>query len=775
MRRPEPRRCSCHRDGASRTLLRWPVSIALASSFRHNANCPLATSQEVMRDLRLELSIYSFLLRKQFKIALGYQSNASSISIANSLQCIRFVTKDSPGFRLLEDLITSNEGSEWKIHFSKLDDCANRMYRLFETRQASPSDRLLDGRTLLHFVCDITTRFLWRRISDSQISEQATTKTKNMVVQLFNYMPLQMNETDKRGRTVLDFIVTFVPGVYLSAFLDLFRYDVPITRHPSSIMLPITDEMSHGIRLILLRARDDFYSFIQETKGDPSLLGNFTLYELATRVGWLEGCQIMHEAGMSLRKDKRLNRRILIIAVYNEDASMVRFWLGARKTMDKAGLEDIGDLAEAYCHAASCFPNETIPNILLADLVQQRRAIKDMIEKHGVELMCSMRPDTLPDAHVHCCLSALEERGVEVPAALYPITERVYCAQNLKKVSYAGAYALERLFDSGFEDVFGEKVPCHRGTAGLSPVVCFAAFVNLGNPRRIDGHDVLKWLLEKGANLKERCDGWSTTAAHFIADQIHLGPRLHDTLDPLEVSALLTDSPDDYTCFCSSRGCLPITAFWKASFVNDIGYRTKEESSFTEWEVEKQRSSILRTIDKIRKCTDTGTHRWIIPEIIRSILFLLLGMRHTCCNIADIAFQITRETEKDPQDQTIRRTLNLEDRSIHQSANYIQRVKKEDAYLISLLEQLIPEFDTAFDAFKGNLTEFVDTQMWPRMMDILQKLKEEDKVKFGQKRWEMGVVMETDGEEDDEISTNEADDESGVLDTIGEDLDSEDD
>ncbi|KAI8932666.1 hypothetical protein NX059_010161 [Plenodomus lindquistii] len=789
--RPARGRCTCQRHGAARTFLRWPISVAYASSFHHNTGCPLATSQEIMTDLRLEVSICSFMLGRHFKISLGYSSNSSSTSIPAGLECIRFVTEDSPGFKLLGDLHASawHPRFDLKSHLADIDACAHELTRHFETRQISAYDRLLGGQTFLHYACEILPLpAVHRKLPEdaARWERQRASHWAKMIAILTEYMPLQKNETDGYGMTCLDIVTRFaavrdLPHI-LPVAMCLLKHDVRLSswglRHGMKIMsslplknfpelLLITDDLDEGLGLILCGSRDEFEVFVgyHSAKKSSFLTESFRLYEAATRAHWREGCSIMHEAGIVLRSRFLISRTLLEVAVEHKDVDMVRFWLNVRKTADKESVDLIGDLARAYGIAACRPASEDALETVLTELVQQRRTIREMMEHHDVTLPCTFLPGMLLDAHANCALSVLEEQCIDVPAHLYPETPIVYSAAPSTWNRPIVVRAWQRLFESGFQDISKAAILCHHGVTNSSVLGPYIEAMSYYETDPSSFYPCIEWLLEHGASLEdpwEGCSGCNTTAAHLIGTAMARRIKCYSAelkFCALELSVLHSRLVDECSCSCSTRGCLPVTAYWKTRTRRSVSLRMTANIKYSSGSQHKhwKRESSMWLAGILGEHVDT------ITEIIRLILFTLLDLRHTCCNFENIIWRIRSILSSSDSDFPI-----------HQSAAYIRRVKKEDAYLASLLEELVPKFDAAFDVFGGTFSDFVKTQLMPQMEDVLERLKEDDKTEFGQKRREMGVWMESDDEEEDEQSVVEVDDDEDALDSE-EDVDSEED
>jgi hypothetical protein len=73
---------------------------------------------------------------------------SGTFSVNPSLSACRIVPKNSPAFELIDRMFN------YPYHVSPVD-CSAGLIKLFQTRKASPHDRLMDGTTLLHVSFDL--------------------------------------------------------------------------------------------------------------------------------------------------------------------------------------------------------------------------------------------------------------------------------------------------------------------------------------------------------------------------------------------------------------------------------------------------------------------------------------------------------------------------------------------------------------------------------------------------------------------------------------------
>ncbi|KAF2868554.1 hypothetical protein BDV95DRAFT_670156 [Massariosphaeria phaeospora] len=138
--------------------------------------------------------------------------------------------------------------------------------------------------------------------------------------------------------------------------------------------------------------------------------------------------------------------------------------------------------------------------------------------------------------------------------------------------------------------------------------------------------------------------------------------------------------------------------------------------------------------------TRKRTNRPLITAFIRISIFEALDLRHTCCDIEKITRSNFRNFSPPPW---------------YPAAPPLWKIQKEDAYLVDVLNELVPAFDADYDAFDGDLTAFVTNHLDPKMQEKLEELKRQDEKEYGQGRRELGVVMEVQSDDDNDDEENE--------------------
>lgn len=102
-----------------------------------------------MSDLDMRLILCSATFKRKINIAIIVSQGLGKWSIAPSLCTYRVVSLESPAFTLIgslnKNLRTFTSSDAWI-------EPTQELFHLFQTRQASPYERLADGQTLLHVI-----------------------------------------------------------------------------------------------------------------------------------------------------------------------------------------------------------------------------------------------------------------------------------------------------------------------------------------------------------------------------------------------------------------------------------------------------------------------------------------------------------------------------------------------------------------------------------------------------------------------------------------------
>jgi hypothetical protein len=247
-------------------------------------------------------------------------------------------------------------------------------------------------------------------------------------------------------------------------------------------------------------------------------------------------------------------------------------------------------------------------------------------------------------------------------------------------------------------------------------------------------------MVSKGSGLHECWPKSDVTVGHLIgwACGGYFLPsyRVHK---PDIASLMLQTGTDGCLCACSSSGCTFVSCFLKSI---DPGFSGPKG-------LRKIRKLIRGDLEIVSIASQETNGRGLISDFIRAYAFSKFKIRHTCCDIQRIQHKGKPDLSKSPTPRY--------------QARELQRIQKEDAYLVDILEKLVPQLDAEFDRFDDDFETFVLKYLYARMDNVLKELKRQDREKYAQGRRELGVIMEIgseDEEEDEEVEEIESSEES---------------
>lgn len=137
--------CTCQKNTSVFGYTSGWLALTCTRTSIHDPRCPLSPLQNTVTDLQLRATLCSLFLRSKVSLSMTLVYGAG-FSIKQSLECHRVVSRDSPVFSLIRDLVKSSSNTTEEVFSGKVD----KLLKIFQQGQASPHDRLPDGSTLLH-------------------------------------------------------------------------------------------------------------------------------------------------------------------------------------------------------------------------------------------------------------------------------------------------------------------------------------------------------------------------------------------------------------------------------------------------------------------------------------------------------------------------------------------------------------------------------------------------------------------------------------------------
>jgi hypothetical protein len=150
--------CDCNPVTDTKTTM-WLFNITRSRTQQHKPGCPYSKFQQIHTRLQIRVAICGFRLRRKAEISFDICSGGGVFSFMPAWRIQRVVSRDSPGFALIEQLQDDYGGIT--------RDYDQRMLQLFERREATPYDIDKSGRTLLH-VLDLSSSYKAHCLIDYQ-------------------------------------------------------------------------------------------------------------------------------------------------------------------------------------------------------------------------------------------------------------------------------------------------------------------------------------------------------------------------------------------------------------------------------------------------------------------------------------------------------------------------------------------------------------------------------------------------------------------------------
>ena len=137
--------CTCRKRHLKKQVVQLPFVVSRNEIHFHDPSCPLwiAWSRDIT--LSFGMILCSSVLGLKLRLFMELLVGSGTFSIMPTLAIRRIVTVDSsPAFKLIDKIIFCHQadGSGFT--------CSAELTKIFQTRQASPHERLGDGKTLLH-------------------------------------------------------------------------------------------------------------------------------------------------------------------------------------------------------------------------------------------------------------------------------------------------------------------------------------------------------------------------------------------------------------------------------------------------------------------------------------------------------------------------------------------------------------------------------------------------------------------------------------------------
>jgi hypothetical protein len=554
---------------------------------------------------------------------------------------------------------------------------------------------------------------------------------------MYDFYVLSLDRLTQTFRTCLDYAIEDQNGIIFVLGEILVDHGVQISiRNVKSYNLPA-----------LMKARFD-YDYKESSTEPEALLAilgnsaqqlqqaldtdrnhggysNLDLYRLATILGRTKCCELLLENRLPFTGPKSIlldAGGVLELSVRSKTLSTLQFWLGVMEEATEDEVINIGKLGSAMqlVNDDEQGHDMAIYVALLENLSCQRTELKEIADSHAIRLDCHTNDGRLLDAHAYCMIQRLDNDCIHIPHHLRLNAEPFY--RLLGEDDYIGNTShLELAYTAGFRDLTAADFSCDYN----KPISTLLDLVTNCDSYQ-QAIDAGLWMISKGSSLLECWPKSDITVGHCLGwvcgQEYYDLPNSHK---PDMASLILQTGTDGCSCACSSSGCTFISCLLKG--FNFLHYRLGE---WRTGEVSKDHLEIISI------ASQEASSRWLISSFIRACAFSKLEIRHTCCDIARIRHGGKPDLSKSPTPRYQTREL--------------QRIHKEDAYLVYMLEKVVPELDAEYDHFEGDFKAFVREHLYSRLDGVLKDLKRQDTKKYAQGRRELGVVMEIGSEDEDE-------------------------
>jgi len=264
---------------------------------------------------------------------------------------------------------------------------------------------------------------------------------------------------------------------------------------------------------------------------------------------------------------------------------------------------------------------------------------------------------------------------IAVPVRLRYHMTSVY--ENIIWSSYHKRESLEVWYGTGFRDV---DIPTRLGLTPLQNLTSV--------PQDEEFPDVAFWLLHHRASpiFPPSCSYFPTILFYIVAEDHLIALDLENT-NLQAVSSILHKHhavSDECKCFCSDRGCIAPSLFWRCKGPNQFGnplYCRRRH---------RNRGYMLEKFLAMCNLEKTQVDQ-VLGEICRIELFDRLGMAHTCCRLARAR---KRESPSDEEQS---------------------RMQEEDRELATQLDLLMAEYNKGRLCFQGQARDYWN--LWWRVVD----------------------------------------------------------
>ena len=455
--------------------------------------------------------------------------------------------------------------------------------------------------------------------------------------------------------------------------------------------------------------------------------------------------------------------QLLGCAVLSSNIDVLNFWINIGPELDGDDLYHVGCLEEALVYAARWLAPASgklhVLEKIISALVQRRQILQTIADATSVAMNSQQKATGLLNSHAREVYDGLVDCGVYIQPYLRPLGGNIFGYDY----GYLQTPVMDMLYTAGFRDI-NQDLIFQQVTAERQYGYPMERLIQL-----------CEWFYQRGVDPKAQWPNSRITILHCLAWQFGEALCYNDDLPRkynVEVfPTLLSACCDNCKCGCSTKGCLPITIFCK-SIENYCGWKDDEPLLLT---LEAIPAWSLKSADM-----RSPEYRWFVTAFIRVVTFWKLGIRHSCCDLSRIqhgSFVLKHSKPSHPHPSPIRypsedihynslfggycKPFDPHSSPVRYSPKDICKIRKDDVFLLDLLEQLMQRFEFELNIFEGNLQSFFNDVWETKMRIVLKNLEKEDIERYDTGRRQMGVVMETVSEEKMDYESEEETDDEG--------------
>ncbi|KAL3440404.1 hypothetical protein BJX65DRAFT_33028 [Aspergillus insuetus] len=674
----QTRRCRCDSMYAQLTV--------------HRPWCPLQNQSRKLVSLFFRHTFCSRFLRFSATVSLNMTKGAGGFAISPSLRFRAVVLEDSPAFSLLHGYGCSRGGLRCMIGKTNIKVAHQKLFTLFNTGQASPTDTLENGDTLLHAASMWLARAKdwdndawadWHAFIDDMLAmgvppgslnELGETPADVILFSSFAAFNAENRDEVRQTHTVKSCIKLLTTGSFITG---LPRSSSPADMTPIGILraIPFTQsivaqygwqdmEMPTELHALISQSADELRSLLQAL-GPRGWTASvfFDFYAI-----WPEGLATLLEHGYAPTE------MALYYAIITDCVSCVKLILGC----------EIFALDTRTLHGASglWYNQPEIQQLIIEAFISRRFSLQVLAETRlpvAVQAELDIQPSTLLNRKASRACELLKSYCVNIAGLEQIEADCVYSAPR------RGLDFWNELYDAGFRNV---DEPDEYGGTALRWCCTIYDYITAQLERA-------EWLVSRGADLYRLCYG--SPVIHDIAKRIgiNMATGEHEDLSAMSEACvqllhliLLDDYRDDCDCACCAGGCFAFKRLLESTFdfVKEAAYRIGLYGP--------PLSAIFHTIDKTLITTKKPEfYKILAPRLLRFLTFCELDLTHTC----------NHHGEEMKSDQ-------------------IRDIQQEEASLIAQLSTLVDELLGEYSSSSLTLHQFLKEVWRDKMDEILSEI-----------------------------------------------------